>query len=217
VNTAKHPSGPAEKISFSLLSTSSACNSASRHLLKYSTTMNSNSQGGSNPPNEFLCPISMAVMVDPWTDPASGITYEREAIKAWLIRGKQKCPITRRDLQASSLVPNLKLKRAINEWQQEQRKNGVDDNPDVNDLPRSLSKSAWMKNVPGGAETSLGEELSFDAEAIPLMDAVNMLGSERWVETENTSPPGTTARMATTQTTLASRLAAIIGTTPQLE
>jgi len=82
---------------------------------------NSNmSTSTSQPPAEFICPIGLSIMIDPWMDPSTGISFERDAILNWLIRGGPTCPVTRRHLRASQLVPNRELRQTICKWQADQ-------------------------------------------------------------------------------------------------
>jgi hypothetical protein len=66
----------------------------------------------------FTCPISLEIMVDPVIT-KQGYSFERTAILNWL-RTNKTCPLTREPLEQKDLVPNLALKRDI----EERRKNG---------------------------------------------------------------------------------------------
>ncbi|KAG2324651.1 hypothetical protein Bca4012_039188 [Brassica carinata] len=69
-------------------------------------------------PQYFICPITQDVMEDPQVA-ADGFTYEGEAIRGWLDRGNETSPMTNKRLPRTSLVPNLSLRSAIQEWLQE--------------------------------------------------------------------------------------------------
>lgn len=62
-------------------------------------------------PQTFMCPITMEVMKDPWTD-TDGNSYEKEAIFNW-VQIHQNSPMTRNPLNISNLVPNRALKELI--------------------------------------------------------------------------------------------------------
>ena len=62
---------------------------------------------------DFLCPISMDIMEDPWTTPW-GTTFEKRAIEQWVDRART-CPITRKRLLKHQLKPNHALRAAIAE------------------------------------------------------------------------------------------------------
>jgi hypothetical protein len=62
-------------------------------------------------PDDFYCPISGDLMVDPVSDPA-GHTYEKDQIIRWL-HMKQTSPITNLPLLEAELSPNLAMKRSI--------------------------------------------------------------------------------------------------------
>ncbi|CAN8254044.1 unnamed protein product [Cochlearia groenlandica] len=69
------------------------------------------------PPQYFLCPIIKDIMEDPQVA-ADGFTYEGEAISGWFERGHETSPMTNKTLAHTTLVPNLALKSAIQEWLQ---------------------------------------------------------------------------------------------------
>lgn len=70
-------------------------------------------------PEEYICPITLCVMKDPVVS-KSGKNFDREAILKWLAKGNENCPLTRKPLHLSSLVPNNNLRKSIQEWKQEQ-------------------------------------------------------------------------------------------------
>lgn len=65
----------------------------------------------SSVPDEYLCPITQSVMVDPVLG-SDGRTYERSAITEWL-RTHNTSPITREVMTAASLKPNYALRSLI--------------------------------------------------------------------------------------------------------
>ncbi|CAL9160434.1 U-box domain-containing protein 15-like [Musa acuminata AAA Group] len=66
-------------------------------------------------PNDFLCPISLEIMMDP-VIVATGQTYERRSIQMWLEAGHRTCPKTRQTLAHLSLAPNYALRNLILQW-----------------------------------------------------------------------------------------------------
>eukprot|EP00290_Baffinella_frigidus_P009066 CAMPEP_0180135118 /NCGR_PEP_ID=MMETSP0986-20121125/10626_1 /TAXON_ID=697907 /ORGANISM="non described non described, Strain CCMP2293" /LENGTH=220 /DNA_ID=CAMNT_0022075727 /DNA_START=19 /DNA_END=678 /DNA_ORIENTATION=+ len=66
------------------------------------------------PPNEYLCPITMAIMKDPVLC-ADGHSYERADIQRWLNRS-QSSPKTNAPLSSKSLTPNHALRGLTMEW-----------------------------------------------------------------------------------------------------
>ena len=68
------------------------------------------------PPDEYTCPISCVLMVDP-VFTATGQTYERECIAQWL-RTKQTDPISNAKLPNKKLVPNFALRGLILQWKE---------------------------------------------------------------------------------------------------
>ncbi|KAK7828707.1 U-box domain-containing protein 19 [Quercus suber] len=67
--------------------------------------------------DDFRCPISLEFMVDPVTL-STGHTYDRASITKWFKAGKniKTCPKTGQKLVDSELVPNLLLKRLIQQY-----------------------------------------------------------------------------------------------------
>lgn len=63
-------------------------------------------------PDEFLCPISREVMIDP-VIAADGFTYERNGIERWFKRGSNVSPMTNQRLVSRNLIPNQALKTLI--------------------------------------------------------------------------------------------------------
>lgn len=62
-------------------------------------------------PNEFMCPISKDVMIDP-VSTADGYTYERKEIESWLQRSSMS-PATNLPLENKTLVRNIALRKLI--------------------------------------------------------------------------------------------------------
>ncbi|KAK3418212.1 hypothetical protein EUGRSUZ_H04159 [Eucalyptus grandis] len=63
-------------------------------------------------PEEFLCPISKSVMVDPVVL-ENGQTFDRLPIQDWLNKGHRRCPLTLQFLRDTRLTPNLLVRRLI--------------------------------------------------------------------------------------------------------
>ncbi|KAJ1691933.1 hypothetical protein LUZ63_016088 [Rhynchospora breviuscula] len=78
---------------------------------------------GLRPPYKaFRCPISREIMQDP-VFIESGYTFERGALVKWFEvftkRGRQQvCPITLKELSSTSIIPNIALRSAIEEWKE---------------------------------------------------------------------------------------------------
>jgi hypothetical protein len=66
-------------------------------------------------PSDFICPITLQLMVAPLMT-RTGLSFERAAIFGWLEQGSGSCPLTRKPLTASDLIPNRRLKTQICEW-----------------------------------------------------------------------------------------------------
>jgi U-box domain len=71
------------------------------------------SEGSSNIPRSFYCPLTLEVMVDPVID-AEGNTFERQALMHWLSHYGTS-PVSRQPLNANLVVPNFALRDIIHE------------------------------------------------------------------------------------------------------
>lgn len=65
-------------------------------------------------PDEFLCPITGEIMMDPVNVCAEGHIFERSAINQWSQQGRNNCPTCRTPL--GSHRPERHLKQAISDW-----------------------------------------------------------------------------------------------------
>ena len=68
-----------------------------------------------NPPDEFRCPISLDLMLDP-VIVSTGQTYDRASIARWIEAGHSTCPKSGQKLGHSSLIPNYALRSLISQW-----------------------------------------------------------------------------------------------------
>ncbi|XP_073060235.1 E3 ubiquitin-protein ligase PUB24-like [Primulina eburnea] len=112
-------------------------------------------------PQYFICPISLQIMKDPVTT-VSGITYDRENIKRWLLTAAAEghssavCPVTKQllPLTSSDLTPNHMLRRLIQAWCIVNPKSGIERIP----TPKSpVHKSVVFKLI---REVKSGNPLS---------------------------------------------------------
>ena len=63
-------------------------------------------------PKEYVCPISMELMVDPVVA-QDGLTYERESIARWFSTGKTRSPVTNAELPDQTLIQNHAVRGMI--------------------------------------------------------------------------------------------------------
>ncbi|KAB1207916.1 U-box domain-containing protein 19 [Morella rubra] len=66
-------------------------------------------------PDDFRCPISLEFMIDPVTV-STGHTYDRSSILKWFRAGNTTCPKTGQKLPNSELVPNMALRKLIQQY-----------------------------------------------------------------------------------------------------
>ncbi|KAL8136447.1 hypothetical protein V2J09_002448 [Rumex salicifolius] len=93
-----------------------------RRMNNESVVASNPSQPDDDPPFYFICPILQEPMKDPHVA-ADGFTYEAEALREWLNGGHDTSPMTNERLPHLNLVPNLALRSAIKEWQDQRREN----------------------------------------------------------------------------------------------
>jgi ankyrin repeat protein len=84
--------------------------------------------------DEYLCPISGQIMVDPVTT-ADGNTYEREKIEEWL-KTKDTSPLTNEILRHKELTSNLYARRHIS--------NFLNSHPELYDANEVYLPKSWM-------------------------------------------------------------------------
>lgn len=68
-------------------------------------------------PQEFICPISHELMIDPVVV-SDGFSYERKSIEKWFSIGSQISPLTGLPLSNTTLIPNFQLKSAIGRYKE---------------------------------------------------------------------------------------------------
>jgi hypothetical protein len=86
------------------------------------TTTTTNEDGTSvEIPSNFLCPITLQMMVNPLMT-RTGFNFEKAAILSWLDQGSGSCPLTREPLTTSDLISNRRLATQIRFWRQ---RNGI--------------------------------------------------------------------------------------------
>jgi hypothetical protein len=68
------------------------------------------------PPKHFFCSLTREIMTHP-TMTREGVSYERHIILRWL-ENSDACPVTGKALCTNGIVPNYKLQKEIEEWQQ---------------------------------------------------------------------------------------------------
>ena len=66
-------------------------------------------------PKSFCCSLTLELMRDP-VSTADGHTYERAAIARWFADGNTTSPKTGAALEHKSIIPNIALRHAIEEW-----------------------------------------------------------------------------------------------------
>ncbi|KAI4321237.1 hypothetical protein MLD38_034643 [Melastoma candidum] len=93
-------------------------------------------------PIHFRCPISLDLMKDP-VALCTGITYDRESIERWIDSGKSTCPVTKRELADTELIPNHAIRKMIQAWCVENRSHGIEriPTPRIPVMPYEVSEA----------------------------------------------------------------------------
>jgi U-box domain len=72
------------------------------------------------PPEHFICPLTLEVMKHPFKNVRTGHTYEREAILEWMfLHGNGTCPFTRQRIRPSDFKDDAALQHEIRVWKVE--------------------------------------------------------------------------------------------------
>jgi len=90
-------------------------NIKTNHISQQTKQILSPTMNPEEPSQEYLCPITHEIMLDPVILITSGHTYERESIEQWLKQNGTD-PQTREPISTHQLVPNRSLKSVIESW-----------------------------------------------------------------------------------------------------
>lgn len=97
-------------------------------------------------PSHFLCPISLELMKDPVILP-TGITFDRSSIETWIEAGNFTCPITKKPLFATDLIPNHAIRRLIQDWCVAHRSLGIERIPTPKTPITSLQVAELLSEI----------------------------------------------------------------------
>lgn len=81
---------------------------------KMNNYLRNNETENINIPNEFFCPISKEIMLDPVVI-RDGYTYEKKTINEWF-KYSNKSPITSKIVKSNFFINNTSLRNMIREW-----------------------------------------------------------------------------------------------------
>ena len=95
-------------------------------------------------PDKFICPLTLELYKDPVTD-RNGHTFEKSAIMKWLQKGGGNCPLTRRPLKLSDLVPDSNLKYQVDSWRHQQEDNILASKTQTRTITRSRDSTRMME------------------------------------------------------------------------
>lgn len=104
-----------------------------KHSMKNVSTKTMAMAMGVDIPPEFICPITSEVMIYPLMT-RSGINFERSSIIERLQNGNDKCPVTKKVLLPSDLIPNRLLEEQIAKWRFENMLLLPDPSPSSEDI-----------------------------------------------------------------------------------
>jgi hypothetical protein len=115
-------------------------------------------------PSNFICPITLQVMVSPLMT-RTGINFERAAIIGWLEQGSGRCPLTRKPLTNSDLITNRRLKARIGMWR---ANNGIPE-PTEEETAAAERKLGSFIKMSGGKK---GEIAQLSQQPLTLVSAL---------------------------------------------
>ena len=92
----------------------------------------------------FICPITGNAFVTPVIT-RDGHTYEEDAIRQWFALGHRTSPLTNLPLRSTALVPNLTLRRAMDEEASRKRKREGEEKKTLSNFEAHLARTirAW--------------------------------------------------------------------------
>lgn len=117
--------------------------------------------GGVHVPQEFRCPISGELMIDPVVM-ATGQTYDRSFIQRLLNEGNRTCPQTKQVLAHTILTPNHLVQEMISQWCKE---HGIEFPKPVQDIGEEVVTSADRDYLNALLEKTSSSFLSDQKEA----------------------------------------------------
>ncbi|CAA0829579.1 U-box domain-containing protein 9 [Striga hermonthica] len=131
------------------------------------------------PPQEFKCPISGTLMMDPFVL-ASGQTYEETFIRKWLENGNLKCPKSDERLPHTLLIPNHSIKKMITNWRNTRETNMpavvsliVDDENHSSSANANRERLAeLLKRLLSSFDTKAAKELRLLTSRFPLFRSI---------------------------------------------
>ena len=75
------------------------------------------SSNSNNPPERYICPLTLEVMENPVRIRTTGHTFEKGAILRWVVtKRKFTCPLTRKPVHPGDLIEDERLKQEIQSW-----------------------------------------------------------------------------------------------------
>ena len=169
------------------MSSAATCTSSSTPLAD--STLPTTDDKSSTPvveiPQEYTCPITQELMVDPVIS-RYGQSYERKAIIEWLASGTHDCPLTRQPLSLANLVTNHRLRAQIEGWCDRQ---GMVSPIEAQKQLKRLQKQK-AKQEQGGSASNMDEEESSDEEEFvchAFLDLPGMLGKAGTAATDGST------------------------------
>ena len=117
-------------------------------------------------PHAFVCSITCDVMETPVVA-VDGHSYELAAIKQWL-ETHSTSPLTNVELPTTTLVPNVALRKAIEEWRDSQPM-AIDPERLALADPEELIGAGSFGRVVGGTLTTHGRTQRVAAKMLPAM------------------------------------------------
>ncbi|KAG2387208.1 hypothetical protein C9374_001540 [Naegleria lovaniensis] len=128
-------------------------------------------------PQEFYCPITQEVMIDPVIG-KDGHTYEREAIEKWL-KDHNVSPMTREPMSVDHLVPNIALRNTIEQIVNE-NENAINTGARVlGSLPSSSTVSPSSPHHVANVDLTVKSHLRNDGRRVHVRVQPPIQGAER--------------------------------------
>ena len=132
-------------------------------------------------PDEFVCPITLALMKNPFRNTETGHCFEREAVMNWIYQGNTMCPLTRMALHPDKFILDTQLQRKIQKWKADQafdescsgEDDGMDDSADFDEtidnilaLTTRIRSIAVAQRVPAKPTSVVPDESSNPSDSL---------------------------------------------------
>jgi Mg-chelatase subunit ChlD len=114
-------------------------------------------------PDSFVCPITLKLMLDPHLCVGDGITYEKSAIVDWFSQSDIS-PMNGLQLNDRTLIKNLAVKNAIDEWLNNNVRNKMDISD--NSIDHKVDNAVVVNSIDNAVENKVDYKLGWNSNQL---------------------------------------------------